>query len=641
MANLIESYFSKRESMSTLKDYVLEKGLNKKHWVYFNLVDFLTPLYPSIKSDKLESLSFASYGYFRALLVIDNLIDEPQTKKGSDLLKFLMLFEACIKELSFLFPSDSVFWKLFDNAKAVYFNAVKFEKTEWGELSVITKHDFERLAENKSASMCYPLIDALESLQGQASKYNKHLRDFLKHLHIAFQYQDDLDDFKKDRINNQRTYPQFLINQAIKERKLTDVLTSADLQYKFLFTSGIANQSLKGAIESYKICLSIANELNLTSITDFILQELEQCEGQLNEIELLIEKTKIKSQKSNSIRGINDKSTIDKCLFEGIIYLERNIDGEGLWTDFMTTAGTSKYWVTYYTAYQLADAKIHLPILKELSQRIANSQISGSYNETIPEDSDTLNFMVGFMKTQEIKVSSLANMKWLDYAGHDGGWVTYKDEAALRKRLNLKSGTSLDGWTSPKICVSATACKILSLSNEHKEETRATELYLLNNQNKEGYWDSYWWTSPIYATSWAVQALSEQLEYREQCAKACDWMLKRQLDTGAWINPFTNEQSAFYTALAVKALVIYDSKKFAAELEKASSWLINQQTMDGSWQTSRILAIPATDVMKISEVTHWRKSSFGVNIVVDDHNRVFTTATVVNALNHFRKNMNA
>lgn len=637
MANLIESYFSKRESMSTLKDFVLEKSLNKKHWVYFNLVDFLTPLYSSIKSDKLESLSFASYGYFRALLIIDNLMDEPQAKKGSDVLKFLILFEACIKELSFLFPSDRVFWKLFDDAKAVYFHAVKYEKTEWGELSVITKHDFERLAERKSASMCYPLIDALESLQGQENQYNKKLKDFLKHLHIAFQYQDDLDDFKKDRINNQRTFPQFLINQSIKESKLADVLTSAELQYKFLFTSGIASQSLKGAIENYKICLSITSELSLTSINDFILQELDQCEGQLNEIELLIEKTRIKSQKSNSIRPINDKSTIDKCLSESIIYLEKNIDDEGLWTDFMTTAGTSKYWVTYYTAYQLADAKIDLPILKDLSQRIANSQISGSYNETIPEDGDTLNFMVGFMKTDQNKSDSLTIKKWLDHSGEDGGWVTYRDEAALGKRLNLKSETSLAGWTSSKICVSATACKILSLSNEHKEETKATELYLLNNQNKEGYWDSYWWTSPIYATSWAVQALSEQLEYREQCAKAVDWMLKEQLDTGAWINPFTNEQSAFYTALAVKALVVYDSKKFATELEKASSWLISQQTMDGSWKTSRILAIPATDVNDKSKVTNWRRSSFGVNTVVDDHNRVFTTATVANALQHYIK----
>ena len=325
MANLIESYFLHTESMSKLRDIILEKNLNKKHWVYFNLVDFFSPLYPSIKVDKLESLSFASYGYFRAMLIIDNLIDEPQANKGSDVLKFLMLFESCIKELSFLFPSDSGFWKLFDNAKAVYFQAIKYEKLQWGELSVITKNDFEKLAENKSAAMCYPLIDALESLQGQGGLYNKALKDFLKHLHIAFQYQDDLDDFKKDRINNQRTYPHFLINQAIKERNLAEVLESADLQYKFLFTSGVASQSLTSAIENYKICLSITSELGLTSITDFIQQELEQCNGQLSEIELLIEKTKIKSQKSNSIRPINDKATIDRCL-SNVVKLRNSIE---------------------------------------------------------------------------------------------------------------------------------------------------------------------------------------------------------------------------------------------------------------------------------------------------------------------------
>lgn len=59
---------------------------------------------------------------------------------------------------------------------------------------------------------------------------------------------------------------------------------------------------------------------------------------------------------------------------------------------------------------------------------------------------------------------------------------------------------------------------------------------------------------------------------------------------------------------------------------------MNQQTTDGSWQTTKILAIPATDVEDISKVVRWRKSSFGVNTIVDDHNRVFTTVTVLNAL---------
>jgi Squalene-hopene cyclase C-terminal domain/Polyprenyl synthetase len=623
--------------VSKLKDIVLEKDLNKKHWLYFNLVDFLSPLYSSVSSKNLQSLSFASYGYFRAMLIIDDIIDEPEAKKGSDVFKFLLLFESCIKELSFLFPANNLFWKSFENAKAVYFQAIKFEKTEWKELNDIAKGDFEKMAENKSASMCYPLIDALESLQNQGSNYSKPLKDFLKHLHIAFQYQDDLDDFKKDFLNNQRTYPQFLVNQSLKENNLIDILTSADLQYKFLFTSGIASLLLKNAIENYKVCLSIITELNLSAIAIFVQQELNHCEGQLNEIDLLIEKTKIKSRKSNSFRPLSDNINIENCISESISYLEKNIDKEELWTDFMTTAGTSKYWVTFYTAYQLAEAKIDLPILKNINQRISNSEIMGSYNETIPEDGDTLNFLVGFIMSYKKQPNTTALEKWISYTTQDGGWVTYQDEVVLRARLNLKNEISLKGWTSPKMCVSATACKVLSLLDVYEDKRKATEIYLLSNQNTEGYWDSYWWTSPIYATSWAVQALSENLEYHQHCAKACNWLLQKQLETGAWINPFTNEKSSLYTALAIKALLVHNPKKYATELKKAASWLIGQQTVDGSWQTSRILAIPATDVIDKSKVTNWRKSSFGVNIVVDDHNRIFTTATVANALEHYQK----
>jgi len=639
--NFIESFFRDRQSLAHLRKYVLEKNLNKKHWVYFNLVDLLSPLYPSIKSENLQSLSFACYGYFRAMLVIDQIVDDPQTKKGSDILVFILLFESCIKELSFLFHREDTFWKSFDNAKSVYFKAIKFEKTKWNDLSVITEKDFEKMAEDKSASMCYPLIDALESLQNQGNRHNnnKLLKSFLKHLHIAFQYQDDLDDFKKDRVSHQRTYAQFLVDQKIIENGLLEVITGTDMLYKYLFVSGIASRLLKSSCENLGICMGIANQLNLKNLEDFTQQEFEQCAGKLNEVELLVEKTKIKIQKSNTKRfqnSVNDIS-IDSALTESIRYLERCVNKEMLWTDFMTTAGTSKYWVTFYIAYQLADAGVNLPIMNELSQRISNSQMAASYNETIPEDGDTLNFMIGFIKSYDSATTPKTLKNWLDYLNTDGGWFTYKEEAALRTRLKLNSGTSLIGWLTPKVCVSATACKMLSLFEGYNSERKSTEDYLLANQTEAGYWNSYWWTSPIYATSWSIRSLSDKSEHEVPCSKARNWLLQGQLESGAWINSFTNEPSAFYTALAVKGLLAFKPEENLEALEKAISWLMCQQTSDGSWQTSRILAIPATDIQEPSKVLDWRKSSFGVNIVVDDHNRVFTTSTVINVLSEYKR----
>jgi len=268
----------------------------------------------------------------------------------------------------------------------VYFQTIKFEKTEWNELITISKNDFENLAENKSASLCYPLVDALESLQRQNTQHGKLLKDFLKHLHIAFQYQDDVDDFKKDKNNNQRTYAQFLVEKRIKENGISKHLSSPEMQYKYLFTSAIASQLLTSSNENYKACLAIAHQLNLKALADFVQQESICCEGQLNEIEFLLEKTKVKAQKSNTQRfskPILNVVSIENALSESINYLEKNIDEEKLWTDFMTTAGTSKYWVTFYTAYQLADSGINLPLLKDLSQRISDSQLKGSYSEPI------------------------------------------------------------------------------------------------------------------------------------------------------------------------------------------------------------------------------------------------------------------
>ncbi len=488
------------------------------------------------------------------------------------------------------------------------------------------------------------LIDALESLQNQGLyQDNKLLKSFLKHLHIAFQYQDDLDDFKTDRLNNQRSYAQFLVEQRVKENGLLEAITSTDMLYKYLFVSGIASGLLKSSCENLGICIVIANQLNLKSLIDFTQQEFDQCTGKLNEVELLVEKTKIKIQKSN-VRRIQNISlngiSIDSALSESISYLERNVSKEMLWTDFMTTAGTSKYWVTFYIAYQLADAGVNLPILDELSQRISNSQFVGSYNETIPEDGDTLNFMIGFVKTYNSATSPKRLKNWLKYMESGGGWVTYKEEAELRTRLKLNSEISLNGWLTPKVCVSATACKMLSLFEGYNNERKSTENYLLANQTDEGYWNSYWWTSPIYATSWAIRSLSDKSEHEVPCSRACNWLLEVQLECGAWINPFTNEPSTFYTALAVKGLLAFKPKNNLEALQKATNWLMCQQTSDGSWQTSRILAIPATNIQEPSKVLDWRKSSFGVNIVVDDHNRVFTTSTILNALVEYKNYSN-
>jgi hypothetical protein len=572
------------------------------------------------------------------MLIVDQIIDDPNEHGAGNMPRFLQLNEECIKELSFLFARNDIFWKCFAKAKSVYFKSVKFEKSEWTNLDVISKTTFEELAENKSASLCYPLVDALASLRGHGSETDEMVKKFLKHLHIAFQYQDDVDDFKKDKSNHQRTYAHYLVETRLKQEGGFPEELTADIQYKLLFTSGLAADLLREAIQNYKECEAIAQQLELTALNDFVVGERVHCEGQRSEIDLLIAKTKIKMRKNNAFRfssGSESSISLDKVLAESVKYLQNNSE-DGIWTDFMTTAGTSKYWVTYYTAYHLAECGIHLPILNELSARISARLINGAYNDTMQEDGDTLNFMVGFMRLYCPSKANELSKNWLAYQMSNGGWATYVDEESLRIRLHLAHEVSVKGWTTPKNCVSATACKMASLFSEYESEKTATEQFLLDRQSDAGYWNSYWWTSPIYATSWTIQAMADNEIRSNVCEKACRWLLQTQCQRGAWLNSFTNEESPFYTACALKGLLSFQPEQHLDAIEKAVNWLLRHQTLDGSWQVARILAIPSTDTEDSATVAHWRKSSFGVNSVVDDHNRVFTTVSVTNALQSYK-----
>jgi hypothetical protein len=132
-------------------------------------------------------------------------------------------------------------------------------------------------------------------------------------------------------------------------------------------------------------------------------------------------------------------------------------------------------------------------------------------------------------------------------------------------------------------------------------------------------------------------ALANITEQKTTCENACKWLLTQQQPDGSWLNPPSAKPNAFYSALALNSLLAFDKTLHKSAIKKGVNWLQNNQTTDGSWQTDRILQIPATDVEKPQSVKNWRNSSFGVNCITDDHNRVFTTSTVLNFLATYQK----
>ena len=220
--------------------------------------------------------------------------------------------------------------------------------------------------------------------------------------------------------------------------------------------------------------------------------------------------------------------------------------------------------------------------------------------------------------------------RWLPFQNEQGGWSTYLDPQKLRTRLEIPEDISVQAWITPKMCVSAVATFVLK-KLQHPAFSLSHD-FLLQNQQPDGSWLSYWWTSDVYATAWAILALETQ---HDAIDKACLWLLRQQHGEGYWVNPTSKQPNAFYTALALKALMSQRNSDFNPAIQQGIQWILQNQTSDGSWKSDRILRIPATDIHDPRLVRTWRNSSFGVNCLTDDYHRVFTTSTVWNCLTYY------
>ena len=93
---------------------------------------------------------------------------------------------------------------------------------------------------------------------------------------------------------------------------------------------------------------------------------------------------------------------------------------------------------------------------------------------------------------------------------------------------------------------------------------------IFQNQNQNGLWDSYWWTSPIYATSFTIQAyFINNTEVNESISKAFNGLLYLQQNDGSFI--------AVSRVLALKSICtsIESKKRFIIKEVNSSNILVS------------------------------------------------------------------
>jgi squalene-hopene/tetraprenyl-beta-curcumene cyclase len=305
----------------------------------------------------------------------------------------------------------------------------------------------------------------------------------------------------------------------------------------------------------------------------------------------------------------------------------------GAWRDFKTLAGTSDEWVTAYVATQLAHVEraetraAADQALRWLLRRRFFSRGWG-YNALVPADSDStawvlrLAAQLGSTRTRLRRARQFLETS----AFEDGGMPTFARSGPIRRFTRLARKVSFAGWCAPHTCVTAAAAPVTPGVERARD-------YLRQTQAADGSWRSYWWVDTEYSTALALEALVNSGGTRdgESIARAAHWASHRLSSDGAVRTALHPDGSAFATALCVLALQSATTTA-SDEMLAARAWLLAAQTADGSWLPSAELRIPPPHERDPDRVSRWQRHGLGAGSILNDQNRLFTTATVVRAL---------
>lgn len=314
---------------------------------------------------------------------------------------------------------------------------------------------------------------------------------------------------------------------------------------------------------------------------------------------------------------------IKQAINKGVDYLLSSQHQSGWWKDFHLTPGSSDEWVTAYIACHLARLKRTKTTealnraWKILKTRYRENEGWG-YNVLTPADADSTIWTWHFATTagfiDEFPEPGFDMMN--TYLTATGGITTYSVSGTLGINAPNFDSENFNGWKIPHYCVTgayALAGKQYAID------------YLLAHQNTAGYWYSYWWDGPEYATALSVEALfnKDANKYKKAIDSAIQWAFtqaQQELNS-----PIPNN---FKVALLLKIMLCSPTEKMQNKHIKAMVvCLLNSQQSDGSWNACAGLRSPLSD-----DTDHEK----GENIlVVKDEKKNFATVTILDALDKY------
>lgn len=475
-------------------------------------------------------------------------------------------------------------------------------------------------------------------------------------VYAGLQWHHQVLHWKKAYVSGQFSY--VLRHFLAQTPRLTPADTPAERQAqlelvgKYFYYTGWAEQTLQWASDAFCRAMAAVTDLPPNSWGATVANLLDRNEHLRKDLHQIRQKqlTKINQSITPIPATPISLTSINQALSQAVSYFIQEQAPDGRWGDFLLLGEQSTHWVTGYVGWTLSQIPATvLPdpdVLSRAAQWLVADELptrGWGYNNHWPLDGDSIANTILFL-AQRPDVAATVWQPALDillsHQKTDGGFCTILDPEAWLLRFRTPHA-KLTGWTSSHACVTAVTAVLLAILDNGRYQPQAERAlaYLRHCQHPDGYWPAYWWAGAFYTTCRTLQAMAHLPHPANASAisAAVRWLTANQQPDGRWSpephSTTTHHGEAFHTSLALQALMACSpSQNQQAALQKGFQWLLRQQLPDGSWPVGPILRVPLPQMVAPWHHEQWLESILGLNVIVPDWHRLFTTATAVQAL---------
>lgn len=255
-----EVYIKSLPISEDFKKKILDKNFRDSNPVYYQNYPSLFSKAFLIKKTDLDYLDIAGYLYYQFTLFTDRLIDDKETVQFP---LITICQEECIKILTDIYGLKSSFWEHWNKRKAEYIEAVYLEK-EVKNKAIVTLEEYEDLADKKAA-FGKVALDCLFTIDDKDENLYNELLLSHKYFSIAFQLNDDIQDFKEDLKNKQFNWALYLLQKQNLPH------TDPDLLEKYLYIRGVSKEIYQLGIQYCDKALTIVENIEVPEWKEILI----------------------------------------------------------------------------------------------------------------------------------------------------------------------------------------------------------------------------------------------------------------------------------------------------------------------------------------------------------------------------------